>query len=355
MFPTSPPRPSASRSSARASALSRQVAPPPPGGPETASACDPSGWTLRELERRFEDFLDHARHVEGKSPDTLRGYRGVFALFRRFLTEGQRAVPPKVGPRFFAIEEFVAWNNRRGVSAITTNHYWRSLRPFFHDLEKRDGLFNPFRGMRPPVTPTPIPKARSLEECRRILVAADNFPWASAFERRRAVALLATAMYAGLRKGELLRLTFTDIDLDEGTILVRSGKGRGGGKDRVVFVAPELREVLEHFVRERGIARVVAPGFWASPIGGDTMSEAALKRAVTRVRRASGIAFSLHSLRHSFVTLLLRAGVPIHVVRDLAGHTSIVTTAGYLRVWDEDKRRGVERLSLQGLTARRRG
>lgn len=352
MFSPSTPRPSASRSSARATALSREVTPQGEAAAPT-TACDPTAWTLPDLDRRFEDFLDHARHIERKSPDTLRGYRGVYGLFRSFLTEGQRAVPPTVGDRFFAIDAFVGWNNRRGISAVTTNHYWRSLRPFFHDLEKRDGVFNPFRGARPPVTGTPIPKARSEEECRRILVAADNFPWASNFERRRAAALLATAIYGGLRKGELLRLTFSDLDIDQGTIHIRRGKGIGGGKDRVVFVAPELRDVLERYLRERNFARVVSPGLWASPGCGDMMSEATLKRVVARVRRASGIAFSLHSLRHSFVTLLLRAGVPIHVVRDLAGHTSIVTTAGYLRVWDEDKQRGVQRLSLRGLTGRR--
>ncbi len=350
MFSSRPLRPSVSSFSARPSARTQRVGPPNPNPEEMASACDPPGWSFRELDRRFEDFLDYSRHVERKSRDTLRGYRGAFVMFRRFLSEGRRQLPPAVGLKFFDIDGYVAWNNRRGVSAMTTNHYWRALRPFFVDLERRDGVMNPFRGMRQPVTGETTPKALSPEECRRILVAADNFPWDSPFERRRAVAVLATAMYGGLRKGELLRLLYTDVDLDQGTIQVRGGKGRGDGKDRLVFVAPELRDVLERFVRERAIARVTAPGFWASPRGGSAMSEAALMRIVKRVRRASGIAFGLHRLRHSFVTLLLKAGVPIHVVQNLAGHASIRTTEVYFRVWDEDKRRGVERLSLDALS-----
>lgn len=350
MFSTPPLRSSASRVSARPSARTQQVADPTPFPDGTASACDPPGWTFRELDRRFEDFLDHSRHVERKSPDTLRGYRGAFVMFRRFLAEGRRQLPPTVGIKFFDIEGYVAWNNRRGVSAMTTNHYWRALRPFFVDLERRDGVMNPFRGMRQPVTGETTPKALSPEECRRILIAADNFPWDSSFERRRAVAVLAMAMYGGLRKGELLRLLYTEVDLDQGTIQVRGGKGRGDGKDRLVFIAPELRDLLEHFLRERVLARVTAPGFWASPRGGSVMSEAALMRIVKRVRRASGIAFGLHRLRHSFVTLLLKAGVPIHVVQNLAGHASIRTTEIYFRVWDEDKRRGVQRLSLDALS-----
>ena len=313
-------------------------------------AVDPVGWTFRDLDRRFEAFLDTSRHVERKSRDTLRGYRGAFVMFRRYLAEGRTELPPLVGERFFDIEGFVAWNNRRGVRAVTTHHYWRALRPFFVDLERRDGVQNPFRGMRPPVTGHPQPKALSPEECRRILLAADNYPWDAPFERRRAVAVLATAMYAGLRKKELLQLLYTDVDLDEGTIAIRGGKGRGDGKDRLLFVAPELREVLDAYLRARSLARVTAPGFWASPRGGAFMSEAALMRIVKRVRRASGLPLGLHRLRHSFVTLLLKAGVPIHVVQNLAGHASIRTTEVYFRVWDEDKRLGVQRLSLDALS-----
>lgn len=314
------------------------------------AAVDPAGWTFRDLDRRFEAFLDTSRFVERKSLDTLRGYRGAFAMFRRYLAEGRKELPPTLGTRFFDIEGFVAWNNRRGVTAVTTNHYWRALRPFFVDLERRDGVMNPFRGMRPPVTGTPKPKALSPEECRRILLAADNYPWDSPFERRRAVAVLSTAMYAGLRKRELLRLLYTDVDIDEGTVSIRGGKGRGDGKDRLIFIAPELRDVLEAYLRARSLAHVTAPGFWASPRGGAFMSEAALMRVVKRVRRASGLPFGLHRLRHSFVTLLLKAGVPIHVVQNLAGHASIRTTEVYFRVWDEDKRRGVQRLSLEALS-----
>ncbi|MCL4808158.1 MAG: tyrosine-type recombinase/integrase [Thermoanaerobaculia bacterium] len=343
-------RPSASADFSRPSARTGTVAPPgtsPLGAP---SAADPVAWTFRDLDRRFEAFLDTSRHVERKSLDTLRGYRGAFVMFRRFLAEGRKELPPTVGERFFDIEGFVAWNNRRGVSAVTTNHYWRALRPFFVDLERRDGVMNPFRGMRQPVTGHPQPKALSPEECRRVLLAADNYPWDSPFERRRAVAVLATVMYAGLRKKELLRLLYTDVDLDEGTISIRGGKGRGDGKDRLVFIAPELREVLDAFLRARVLARVTAPGFWASPRGGSFMSEAALMRVVKRVRRASGLPLGLHRLRHSFVTLLLKAGVPIHVVQNLAGHASIRTTEVYFRVWDDDKRLGVQRLSLEALS-----
>jgi site-specific recombinase XerD len=54
----------------------------------------------------------------------------------------------------------------------------------------------------------------------------------------------------------------------------------------------------------------------------------------------------MHSLRHSFVTMLLKGGVPIHVVQALAGHASVVTTMRYTRVWSDDMQRGAAKLSL---------
>jgi len=72
-----------------------------------------------------------------------------------------------------------------------------------------------------------------------------------------------------------------------------------------------------------------------------------LRRIVRTIRRASGVAFSMHGLRHSFITTLLNNGTPIHVAQHLAGHAKITTTAGYLALTDEDVRREIQRLSFR--------
>jgi len=316
----------------------------------TPLAPDPARWTIAALDRRFASFLDHSLHVERKSPDTLRSYRWAYDNFKKFLASAQRP-GDALGDRLFAIDEWVAWNSRRArLSGVTVNSLWRGLRSFFNDLERRDAVMNPFRGMKPPVMPHVNPKARSPEELKRILLAAEHYPWSTPYERARAVAVLATFIYAGLRKGELLRLNYADLDLAEGTILVHRGKGVGGGKDRTAYIGPELRAILTAFLRERHRMNVVSPGLFASASArsGPLLSESSLVRIVRAVRRASGVAFSIHSLRHSFCTLLLKGGTPIHVVQALAGHASIVTTMRYTRVWSEDLSRGVARISLFG-------
>jgi integrase len=338
------------RHAADSRSATHQTLPPPAGGILAPLSPDPGRWTIAALDRRFATFIDTTLHVERKSPDSVRGYKWAYANFKKFLASVERP-GDGLGDRLFAIEEWVAWNSRRAnLSGVTVNSLWRALRSFFNDLERRDALFNPFRGMKPPVMPRVNPKARSPEELKRILLAAEHYPWPSAYERARAVAILGTLIYAGLRKGELLRLHFADLDLSEGTIRVEKGKGVGGGKDRMAYVGPELHAILTAFLRERRRRNVVSPGLFASvgPGSGPLLSESSLIRVVRGVRRASGVPFSIHSLRHSFVTMLLKGGAPIHVVQALAGHSSIVTTMRYTRVWSEDLSRGAARISLFG-------
>jgi len=51
--------------------------------------------------------------------------------------------------------------------------------------------------------------------------------------------------------------------------------------------------------------------------------------------------------------MLLSSGVPLHVAQQLAGHTKLTTTAGYLRVFDEDKRREIEKVSYRRIAGLR--
>lgn len=299
--------------------------------------------TLTDLDRRFEEFCEYALHGLGHSPASVTAYRGTYRMFRRFLLESGKSLRTGI----FAIEEWTVWIRKRGVSATTVNSYWRMLRIFFNDLEKRDGISNPFSKLRAPSLPARIPKAYSAKDCAHILTAAENVPWASEYERALAVALFGTMLYAGLRRGELLRLNATDVNTEAGTIRVVRGKGRAGGKDRTAYFGPELREILIRFVQQRRLKRIEAPAFFASTKTGRAICVSTLKRIHQRVRAASGIPFSLHALRHSFVTMLLASGVPLHVAQELAGHTNITTTAGYLRVWDEDKQREIRKVSYR--------
>lgn len=301
---------------------------------------------LDHLDATHREFLDYAQFVLNHSAFTRKTYASTYADFRRFLLDrrGDSAgmtLPAKVTQ----LDRWVARNRKRGLSAITTNSYWRALRPYFNYLERTEGFSNPYRSAKAPRFQLPLPKALRAPDLVRVLDAARSYPWTTAFLRERAVAVFGIMIFAGLRRSEVLHLHFADVNLDAGTILVRRGKGRYGGKDRTGYMNRDLRVILAAYLHERARAGVTCPEFFAST-GNRGLSLNQLKRTQNLVRRASGIAFTLHSLRHSFVTMLLRSGVQINVAQELAGHASITTTAGYLRVWDEDKKAQIEKLRL---------
>jgi integrase len=141
--------------------------------------------------------------------------------------------------------------------------------------------------------------------------------------------LLVRATYAcGLRIGEVTRLRVADIDSRRGVLVVRQGKGR---KDRQVPLSPQLLAELRDYWRR------YRPKDWLFPSRGSSGGPChitALGRRVTRAVRALGWHkhVSLHTLRHSYATHLLEAGVDVVTLQHLLGHNDLQTTARYLHV-----------------------
>jgi integrase/recombinase XerC/integrase/recombinase XerD len=328
------------------------TAPLPPAAyaalPATADAHPENEELLRQVAARFDAFVDYALHVMNQSRMTVRWYRDAMRNYVQFLRLGLGLPREDFQRRIYDIDGWVRWNiHDRQLSPVSMHNYWRGVKLFWNDVAKRDGVQHPFEGKRAPARPQRVPKAHTPDECRRILSATENYPWETPFHRARAIAILGTALLAGLRKSELLALEVRDVDVNAGTIRVRHGKGRGGGKERVAYMPDELRRLLAAYNTARAAAQLVCPDYFASLKYRRGIKQDTLKRIVTYVRAASGVKFTMHTLRHSYVSWLVRSGVPLPVASELAGHTMIETTMNYIRVFDTDKRTAVGRLRMQ--------
>jgi integrase/recombinase XerC/integrase/recombinase XerD len=302
---------------------------------------------VHQVASRFEAFVDHALYVLNQSRMTVRWYRDAMRNYAKYLRLGLGLPPEAFQLRLYDIDGWVRWNlHDRKLAPISMNNYWRAVKRFWTDVASRDGVQHPFAGKKAPAKPHRVPKAHAPDECRRILTAAENYPWETSFHRTRALAILGTALLAGLRKSELLALEVRDIDVHAGTIRVRHGKGSGGGKERVAYIPDELRRLLTTYNTARAAAHLVCPEYFASLKYRRGIRQDTLKRMVTYVRAASGVRFTMHTLRHSYVSWLVRSGVPLPVASELAGHTLIETTMNYIRVFDTDKRAAVGRLRM---------
>jgi site-specific recombinase XerD len=127
-------------------------------------------------------------------------------------------------------------------------------------------------------------------------------------------ALLYLTYASGLRVCEVVRLKAQDIDPDRRTVKVRQGKGR---KDRYTLLSSTaLAEVSRYVKAER-------PKFWLFP-GQDIrkpLTEHAAQKVFEAALAKSGIQkhVTIHSLRHSFATHLLKAGTDIRYIQELLG------------------------------------
>jgi site-specific recombinase XerD len=139
--------------------------------------------------------------------------------------------------------------------------------------------------------------------------------------------ILQTTYACGLRASEVLALRVADIDSSRMLLWVRLGKG---GKDRAVPLSAQLLEALRaHWQRLR-------PKTWLFPGQTPTgqRSLGALQRVVRRAVLAAGFSkkVSLHTLRHSYATHLLEAGVDVLTIQRLLGHRDLQTTARYVHL-----------------------
>lgn len=167
-----------------------------------------------------------------------------------------------------------------------------------------------------------LPEPFSREEVARLLSAAKYNP------KHRM--LLMTGYATGLRLSELVRLRLSDVHSDRMLVRVNQGKGR---KDRYTLLSPRLLRELRDYWRLYRPARWLFCGRLPSePLNGGSAQRAFYKaKKLARLTHGHGI----HTLRHSFASHLLEAGVDLPTLQRLLGHTSLATTAKYLHVTEK--------------------
>lgn len=168
-----------------------------------------------------------------------------------------------------------------------------------------------------PKVPHRQPAIMSGSEVERVLIAATPIVPAT---------VLMAAYGAGLRISEACQLRVEDVDAKRGLLHVRQGKGK---KDRQVMLSPRLLNRLRECWAE-----VRPSGGWLFPGAKDkalkpAVARRALHRAVVLAKVKKRV--TAHVLRHSFATHLFEAGTDIRTIQVLLGHTSIETTARYVR------------------------
>jgi len=180
--------------------------------------------------------------------------------------------------------------------------------------------------------------------------------------------LMLCAFRTGMRLGEILALGWDDVDFERNVIEVRRSYSGGyfstpkSHKVRFVDMSEQLKEVLqqhykallhrfkdqlpacnvEYSEKSREVIHLVFPNKYGKPVDGANLKH----RVFYKIIQKAGIhRFRFHDIRHTFASLLLQQGAPLHYVKEQMGHASIQTTVDiYGHIVPGSNRNAVNRL-----------
>jgi integrase/recombinase XerD len=137
-----------------------------------------------------------------------------------------------------------------------------------------------------------------------------------------------------MRIGELLNTLVSEVNLRERKIeIYEAEKTRVG---RVVYISEDARDALKAWLKKRDPNKAFL--FYAQ--GLDRMSYAGARMMFKKYLDKASLShkgYTLHSLRHTFATELLNAGMRLECLQQLLGHSSIEITRRYARLTDKTR------------------
>jgi integrase/recombinase XerD len=276
-------------------------------------------------QRMIEDM-----QLRGLSPLTQRAYlRAVGDLARYYNTSPDQITEEELRQYFLYL------HNQKHVSRSTATVILCGIKFFVeHTLRQPWPILDL---IRPRPTHT-LPVVLSTDEVWQILSQIRRLPHR---------VCLSTIYTCGLRVHEGVHLSVDQIDSARMQLHIRAGKGN---KDRYVPLPPRTLALLRaHWVTHRN-------SVWLFPSGGTTATAqhaasssvdvSTIQRAFHLALQASGLSkpATVHTLRHSWATHLLEAGVSLRVIQVWLGHRSPTTTAIYTHLTQK-----VEQLATEAL------
>lgn len=316
------------------------------------------GGPFGELANRYLAHLG----ARGFSPGSVRGYAYDLLNFGRFLAGRGASLTDVVATDLF---DYLDWQAKpastagrkvvrlsagRGAAPATMNRRIAAVRGLFEyaviagvrddnpvpAARRATGLRPKARGMLGHIGPRKPPTGgRLVRQPRRLpesLDGAEVAAFVADLETHRDRAVALAMLLGGLRAAEVRSLRLADVDIGLRQLKV-TGKG---GRQRVVPVDVAFLSELGAYVRAerpRGCRTPECFVVLRGPTAGRPMTEAGMRRIFRTHRTRSGAQrVRPHRLRHTYGTELAAAGIDLLVLRELMGHDSPETTAGYVHL-----------------------
>ncbi len=289
-----------------------------------------------------EKFIDYLAVERNSSPNTRLGYARDLRQFHAFLKSEPRYVGPDGEVEIERLDEpavsgfvYALFSSNKKISIARK---LSSIRSFFRFLVKK-GLVkaNPAECVSAPRVERFLPSVLTVEEAKSLIEAPRGAGEGQEESPSvlRDLAVLEVLYSSGIRVSELTGLDIGSVDMGAGTIKVL-GKGN---KERIAYLGDYAKESLRLYIekeRSAGGGPLFTGGKGGQGGGNNArrLTPRTVQRLVKKYTATSGInkTPTPHSLRHTFATHLLDAGVDLRSIQELLGHSKLSTTQRYTKV-----------------------
>jgi len=273
-----------------------------------------------------EKFKEYLKHEKRYSAHTVEAYLKDIAQFTGFIND------LGIEHLFFVqtphVRLWVVHLVEQGCREASVHRKISSLNTFYKfSIRKELHSTNPAKGISLPKIAQRLPKYLEQSQVARLFAAAEqnmqDFP---ALRDRVVLELLYNT---GMRRQELVNLTWKDIDLQQLHIRIL-GKGN---KERMVPISHDLKQLLQDYkktLREQHPYLSAEEAVIVTNSGQKAYPELIYRIAKEKMGEISTqTQKSPHVLRHSFATHMSNNGAPLNDIKELLGHSSLASTQVY--------------------------
>lgn len=270
----------------------------------------------------FESYMRHKWRMNHK-PSTLKGSFQAVSFFLTFYAGlGKRQLQNIVSDD---LEAFIEHEQDRGIKVTTARTQLKHLWAFIRFLIQQDIIDERILKRKIKLkVPDFLPRAIAPCDIRRLL---------GALKETRDRALILVLLRTGMRIGELLRLNVRDLDVRERKIHIYEGEKNCLG--RVVYLSDDALMALKLWLRKRDKRKEYL--FYGLK---SSLCYTSARNIFTHYLKETGLqhkGYTMHSLRHTFASELLNAGMRLECLQLLLGHRNIEMTRRYARLTDQSR------------------
>lgn len=274
------------------------------------------------------EFKIYKTDIEGKAEDSIALYIRHFNEFCEDM--GITKYTQLVSCNAQTIKEWLSILANKGNSATTRNNKLSAVKQFFVYLEdeKEEKIDRKIERIKYAKTQKKESKYISDEIAEQLIAISSN---------TRVKSAIIITMKTGVRFKELMQITCQDIERGYATII---GKGN---KERTIYFPHSCIKICNDFIngkRKQIVERTkVKSDLLLLSDEGNPMTRQNFSKSLKNNAEKIGLYWSEevspHKIRHGCLTSALDEGIPVNVVRNMAGHSSIATTNRYAHTEEE--------------------